>query len=174
MRLYPSTKELVARRAHTPRLAPMSREGSVLMERDLQRFPAHNIRGEGAGTPSRPKWRARRGSLKTVDLLGADVCSRSAPYTNAFWTIAGNGVSRELPPPGSSREPTPSILGPGEAVKRGLDLSMKEVVEALEKIRVVLVRGEKGEPEPVLEWTSREGAQHFARLNMGRFIPDSG
>ena len=51
---------------------------------------------------------------------------------------------------------------------------MKELVEGLEKIRVVLVRGEKGEPEPVLERTSREGAQLFARLNLGRFIPDSG
>ena len=55
MRLYPSTKELVARRAHTPRLAPMSREGSVLMERDRQRFPSHNMRGEGARGPVDPK-----------------------------------------------------------------------------------------------------------------------
>ena len=39
------------------------------------------------------------------------------------------------------------------------------------KIRVVLVRGKEGKPELVLERMSREGAQLFTRLNLGRFIP---
>ena len=54
---------------------------------------------------------------------------------------------------------------------RDLDLSIKELVEGLEKIRVVLVRGKEGKPELVLERMSREGAQLFTRLNLGRFIP---
>ena len=52
-----------------------------------------------------------------------------------------------------------------------LDLSIKELVEGLEKIRVVLVRGKEGKPERVLERMSREGAQLFTRLNLGRLIP---
>ena len=56
---------------------------------------------------------------------------------------------------------------------RDLDLSMKELVEGLERIRVVLVRGEEGKPEMVLERMSREGAELFTRLNLGQFIPSS-
>ena len=57
---------------------------------------------------------------------------------------------------------------------RDLYLSIKELVEGLEKIRVVLVRGEKGRPEMVLERMSREETELFTRLNLGQFIPGSG
>jgi transposase len=57
---------------------------------------------------------------------------------------------------------------------RDLDLSIKELVEGLEKIRVLLVRGEKGRTEMVLERISREGTELFTRLNLGQFIPGSG
>ena len=54
---------------------------------------------------------------------------------------------------------------------RELDFLIKELVERLENIRVVLVRRKEGKPELVLERMSREGAQLFTRLNLGRFIP---
>jgi transposase len=54
---------------------------------------------------------------------------------------------------------------------RELDLSIKELVKELEKIRVVLVRGEDGKPQMVLERMSRQGAMIFSRLNLGSFIP---
>ena len=54
---------------------------------------------------------------------------------------------------------------------RELDLSIKELVKELERIRVVLVRGEDGKPQMVLERMSRRGALMFSKLNLGSFIP---
>ncbi len=54
---------------------------------------------------------------------------------------------------------------------RELHLSMKELVELLERIRVVLVRTEDGSPKLVMEQMGREEALVFSRLNLGRFIP---
>jgi adenylosuccinate lyase len=54
---------------------------------------------------------------------------------------------------------------------RELQLSMKQVVEILERIRVVLVRGADGTPKLVMEQMEREEALVFSKLNLGRFIP---
>ena len=54
---------------------------------------------------------------------------------------------------------------------RELHLSMKELVELLERIRVVLVRTADGSPKMVLEQMGREEALVFTRLNLGRYIP---
>jgi transposase len=54
---------------------------------------------------------------------------------------------------------------------RELHLSMKELVELLERIRVVLVRTEDGSPKLVMEQMGRKEALVFSRLNLGRFIP---
>ena len=54
---------------------------------------------------------------------------------------------------------------------RELKLSMPKLVELLERIRVVLVRGPEGSPEMVLEQMDREEALVFSKLNLGRFIP---
>ena len=54
---------------------------------------------------------------------------------------------------------------------RELKLSMPKLVELLERIRVVLVRGPDGSPKMVLEQMDREEALVFSKLNLGRFIP---
>ncbi len=54
---------------------------------------------------------------------------------------------------------------------RELKLSMPRLVELLERIRVVLVRGPDGSPKMVLEQMDREEALVFSKLNLGRFIP---
>jgi transposase len=56
---------------------------------------------------------------------------------------------------------------------RELNLSMPRLVELLERIRVVLVRGPDGSLEMVLEQMGREEALVFSKLNMGRFIPSA-
>lgn len=50
-------------------------------------------------------------------------------------------------------------------------VTMKELVEGLERIRVVLVRTPEGKPRLVLEKMGREEAQLFSRLNLAQFIP---
>jgi transposase len=57
---------------------------------------------------------------------------------------------------------------------RELNLSMPRLVELLERIRVVLVRGPDGSPKMVLEQMGREEALVFSKLNLGRFIPSAG
>lgn len=52
-----------------------------------------------------------------------------------------------------------------------MKLSMPKLVEHLERIRVVLVRGPDGSPKMVLEQMDREEARVFSKLNLGRFIP---
>ena len=54
---------------------------------------------------------------------------------------------------------------------RELHLSMKELVELLERIRVVLVRTGDRSPKLVMEQMGREEALVFSRLNLGQFIP---
>jgi transposase len=54
---------------------------------------------------------------------------------------------------------------------RELHLSMKELVELLERIRVVLVRTGDGSPKLVMEQMGREEALVFSRLNLGQFNP---
>ncbi|MDE2044342.1 MAG: IS1634 family transposase [Thermoplasmata archaeon] len=54
---------------------------------------------------------------------------------------------------------------------RAQDLSMKELVEALEAIKVVLVRTTEGKPRLVLEKMGREEAQVFTGLKLDQMIP---
>jgi transposase len=54
---------------------------------------------------------------------------------------------------------------------RELKLSMAELVERLERIKVVLVRTSEGKPKLVLEQMGREEALIFGRLNLGKYIP---
>ncbi len=51
------------------------------------------------------------------------------------------------------------------------DLSMKELVEALESLKVVLVRTPEGKPRLVLEKMGREEARVFTGLKLDRMIP---
>ncbi|MDG6912408.1 MAG: IS1634 family transposase [Nitrososphaerota archaeon] len=50
-------------------------------------------------------------------------------------------------------------------------VSMKELVEGLERIKVVLTRTPEGKPRLVLERMGREEGRLFTRLNLTRFIP---
>ena len=48
---------------------------------------------------------------------------------------------------------------------------MKELVEALESLKVVLVRTLEGKPRLVLEKMGREEARVFTGLKLGEMIP---
>lgn len=54
---------------------------------------------------------------------------------------------------------------------RDLSLSMKELVEALEGIRVGTLRTASGTPQLVVEEMTREQARLFSRLKLGDLIP---
>ncbi len=54
---------------------------------------------------------------------------------------------------------------------RGLNLSMKVLVEALERIRVALVRTPEGKAKLVLEQMGASEARIYKALNLQRFIP---
>lgn len=54
---------------------------------------------------------------------------------------------------------------------RDLDLSMQELVEALEGIRVGALRTASGNPQLVVEEMTREQARLFSRLKLGDLIP---
>jgi transposase len=54
---------------------------------------------------------------------------------------------------------------------RDLDLSMQQLVEALEGIRVGAVRTAEGAPQLVVEEMSREQSRLFSRLGLGDLIP---
>ena len=51
------------------------------------------------------------------------------------------------------------------------ELSMKELVEALESLKVVLVRTPEGKPRLVLEKMGREEARVFTGLKLDQMIP---
>ena len=54
---------------------------------------------------------------------------------------------------------------------RELGLTVKQLMSALDGIKVVLVRDPEGQPELVLEQMRGDAARIFSRLNLGRFIP---
>lgn len=54
---------------------------------------------------------------------------------------------------------------------RDLGLTMKRLLEALDGIRVVLVRTPEGRPQLGLEQMGETAARVFSRLNLGRYLP---
>lgn len=50
-------------------------------------------------------------------------------------------------------------------------VTIKELVEGLERIKVVLVQTPEGKPRLVLEKMGREEARIFSRLNLHQYIP---
>jgi transposase len=54
---------------------------------------------------------------------------------------------------------------------RELQLSMKELVEALEGIKVVVTRTEEGRARLLLEKMGREEARVFTGLNLPQLLP---